>query len=347
MSLKTTVALARRQSLADLLRRSAARHPDRVALSDGFRSRTYAELNEDASRIANALHERGIGLGDRVVLLSRKSLEYAQVIFGVARTGAVLVPVNFMLGGAEIGYVLRHSSNVALLVQDALADVAEQAIVEADASRSLRARVVLGGDREGWEPFAALLEHDVASEPAVVIWPDDPAQVLYTSGTESRPKGAVLAHSALIAQYTSCIVDGGMDSSDVELHAMPVVSLRPAALLPGPGHLPRSEERDRWRARAGGATGGDRASPGDEVLRSTDGMDRLAPPPRLRQARAGVAAQGVLRRGDHARRGPARDHRAPAEVFGISMGRPKWRRSRSCCSLRTRFAKPAPPDARA
>ena len=46
--------------------------------------------------------------------------------------------------------------------------------------------------------------------------------MLYTSGTESRPKGAVLAHSALIAQYTSCIVDGGMDSSDVELHAMPL-----------------------------------------------------------------------------------------------------------------------------
>ncbi len=52
--------------------------------------------------------------------------------------------------------------------------------------------------------------------------PDAPAQILYTSGTESRPKGAVLSHDALIAQYTSCVVDGGMSGDDVELHALPL-----------------------------------------------------------------------------------------------------------------------------
>jgi acyl-CoA synthetase (AMP-forming)/AMP-acid ligase II len=70
---------------------------------------------------------------------------------------------------------------------------------------------------EAWESFSALLDHPDRSELVISIGPDDPAQVLYTSGTESRPKGAVLAHGALIAQYTSCIIDGGMDSSDVEL----------------------------------------------------------------------------------------------------------------------------------
>jgi fatty-acyl-CoA synthase len=151
-------------------------------VSDGVRSRTYAELNEDASRIANALRERGIGSGDRIALLSRNSLESVQIIFGVARTGAMLVPLNFMLGGAEIGYVLGHSGSVALLVQDALAATAEQAIIEAGSTGWLRARVVLGGDREGWEPFAVLLEHDDSSEPTAMIRPDDPAQVLYNVG---------------------------------------------------------------------------------------------------------------------------------------------------------------------
>jgi len=222
MTLETTVALARRHSLADLLRRSAARYPDRVAVIDGPRARTYAELDAEASRIANALHARGLGVGDRIALLSRNSLEYVQVVFGVARSGGVLVPINFMLGGSEAGYILRHSSSVALVVQDALVDVAEQAIAHAEAQGSVRAQVVLGSDRDGWERFERLLAHRDSSEPAVVIRPDDPAQVLYTSGTESRPKGAVLAHSALIAQYTSCIVDGGMDASDVELHALPL-----------------------------------------------------------------------------------------------------------------------------
>jgi fatty-acyl-CoA synthase len=222
MTLETTVALARRHTLADLLRRSTARYPDRVAVIDGTRARTYAELDAAASRIANALHDRGLGVGDRIALLSRNSLEYVQLVFGVARSGGVLVPINFMLGGTEVGYILRHSSSTALIVQDELAEVAEQAIAHAEGQSSLRAQIVLGNDRDGWEPFERLLAHREQSEPAVVIRTDDPAQVLYTSGTESRPKGAVLAHSALIAQYTSCIVDGGMESSDIELHALPL-----------------------------------------------------------------------------------------------------------------------------
>ncbi len=184
MSIEETVGSARRQSLADLLRRSAARHPRRVAVEEGDRSRTYAQLDDDASRIASALHARGIGPGDRVALLARNCLEYAQAIFGVARAGAVLVPVNFMLGGREVAYVLGHSRAVALISQDALLDVAEEALGEV----AIDVRVVIGSETAGWEPFAALLAHDEATEPAVALTPDAPAQILYTSGTESRPK---------------------------------------------------------------------------------------------------------------------------------------------------------------
>ena len=220
ISVTATVSLARRHSLADLLRRSAARHPDRIAVSDAYSARTFAQLDADASRIANALRERGVAPGDRVAILSRNSVLYVQAIFGVARAGAVLVPINFMLTSGEAGYVLSHSRSVALLVQDGLT---------ADACESVRVRVALDGERDGWEPFAALLEHPDATEPPVEIAPDDPAQVLYTSGTESRPKGAML-RAALIAQYVSCIVDGGWPA-DVEVHALPLLSLRAAALF--------------------------------------------------------------------------------------------------------------------
>lgn len=213
------VALARRQSLADLLRRSARRHPHRLAVSDGASSRTYAQLDEDASRIANALLERGVGPGDRVAVLSRNSVAYVQTIFAVARAGAVLVPINFMLRGEEVGYVVGHSSAVALIAQDELLPVAEEAIKATD---RLRTRIVYGEAAGDWEPFSALLDHRDSREPAVPIAPDGPAQILYTSGTESRPKGAVLSHAALIAQYGSCVIDGGMDRDDVELHSMPL-----------------------------------------------------------------------------------------------------------------------------
>lgn len=232
MNIEETVALARRQSLADLLRRSAARFPQRVAVEEGERARTFAELDADASRIANALRARGIGRGDRVALLARNCLDYAQAIFGVARAGAVLVPVNFMLNGREVAYVLGHSGAVALIAQEALLSVAEEALATGaeagsaagEASPAMRARLVIGAAEPppGWEPFAALLEHPDATDPAVALAPDAPAQILYTSGTESRPKGAVLSHDALIAQYASCVIDGGMSGDDVELHALPL-----------------------------------------------------------------------------------------------------------------------------
>ncbi|HST41784.1 MAG TPA: fatty acyl-CoA synthetase [Conexibacter sp.] len=216
-----TVAAARRQSLADLLRRTAARHPERVAVSEGERSRTFAQLDADASRIANALIELGVAPGDRVALLSRNCLEYAQAIFGVARAGAVLVPINFMLGGGEVGYVLGHSRSTVLIAQEPLLPVAEEAIAAAGAE--LRGRFAIGDAAAGgWERFEALSDHADAREPVLALAPDAPAQVLYTSGTESRPKGAVLSHDALISQYTSCVVDGGMSGDDVELHALPL-----------------------------------------------------------------------------------------------------------------------------
>jgi fatty-acyl-CoA synthase len=227
-SLQETVARARRQTIGDLLHRSARRFPDRTAVLEAGvpdpRERTYAELDAEADRVAAHLHDRGIGAGDRVALLARNGLPYVQAIVGVARAGAVLVPVNFMLGGAEVGYVLQHSGAVGLLAQDALLAAADEAVEGAAAAGGLRVRAVIDadGDRDGWEPFDALLAPvDVAPDERVVD-SDAPAQVMYTSGTESRPKGAVLSHEALIANYATCMVDGEMQAADVQVHALPL-----------------------------------------------------------------------------------------------------------------------------
>jgi fatty-acyl-CoA synthase len=227
-SLEDTVARARRQTLADLLHRSARRFPERTAVLEAGvaepRSRTFEALDADADRIASSLAARGIGPGDRVAILARNGLPYVQAIFGVARAGAVLVPINFMLGGGEVGYVLEHSGAVGLLAQDALLGAADEAVDVADAGDRLRVRAVIDadGDRDGWEPFDALLEDGDPWPDDLVIASDAPAQVMYTSGTESRPKGAVLSNEALIANYSTCMVDGEMTASDVQVHALPL-----------------------------------------------------------------------------------------------------------------------------
>lgn len=74
---------------------------------------------------------------------------------------------------------------------------------------------------DGWEDLAGWLEHD-GTPPPVHVADDDPVRMMFTSGTESRPKGALLSSRALLWQYVSCVVDGSMSADDVELHTLPL-----------------------------------------------------------------------------------------------------------------------------
>src|SRR5687768_985150 len=97
--------LLHRQTLGDTLRRSARRSPDRLALQFEDRIWTYAELDADVNRVAHGLAAIGIVKGDRVAILSRNSAYFVLLRFALAKLGAVLVPINFMLGPAEVAHV--------------------------------------------------------------------------------------------------------------------------------------------------------------------------------------------------------------------------------------------------
>ncbi|MGC0414563.1 fatty-acyl-CoA synthase [Embleya sp. AB8] len=211
-----TAVQARRHGIADLLARTAARRPDRLAIVAGEVRQSYAELDDAASRAAGALATRGIGKGDRVVVLARNSYGFVVAYFALARLGAISVPVNFMLTAPEVGYVLDHAGATAVLAGPDLTDTADAALAGREALR-----VVLGPAVEGWEPLVALLAEG-GPVPDLDLDDDDPVQIMYTSGTESRPKGAVMTSRNLIAQYTTAIIDGGMTADDVEIHALPL-----------------------------------------------------------------------------------------------------------------------------
>ncbi|MEY9926451.1 fatty-acyl-CoA synthase [Catenulispora sp. GP43] len=218
-------SIARRSTLADLLRRSAARDPGKLALVFGGVRQTFAELDATVSRAANALAARGIRRGDRVLLLAHNSHGFVVAYFALARLGAVSVPVNFMLGAEEIAYVLGHSGAVAVIAEDALADTADRAWQAAGAVPVLKAAIGTGrGAPEGWLDFEAGYQDAGTNEhePDAPVTDDDPVQIMYTSGTESRPKGAVMSTRNLTAQYTSAIVSGDMSADDIEVHALPL-----------------------------------------------------------------------------------------------------------------------------
>ena len=118
--LPADVTRARRHGIADLLARSAARHPRKIAVVAGDLRQTYAELHDQVRRTATALSARGVGTGDRVVILSRNSHGFVVAYFALARLGAVSVPVNFMLNAREVAYVLGHCDAAAGLLATAL-----------------------------------------------------------------------------------------------------------------------------------------------------------------------------------------------------------------------------------
>jgi fatty-acyl-CoA synthase len=222
------VTRARRAGLADLLHRSARRYPHKLAVIDGERRLTFAEFDLAVERTAAALAARGLGSGDRLALLSRNCWQFAVLAFATARIGVVLVPVNFMLRDSEIAYILDHSGSRGLVAGADLADTAESALRLAGTADDIRGWIPRPGAQgesgppDGWEDVDRWAFDGPAEAPDVDVADDQPLRLMYTSGTESRPKGVMLSSRALISQYVSCIIDGGMSADDVELHSLPM-----------------------------------------------------------------------------------------------------------------------------
>jgi fatty-acyl-CoA synthase len=215
------IARARQHAVGDLLRRTALRHPGKLAVVAGESRFTFAEFDESVNRTANALAARGLDKGDRLALLAHNSWQYAVLAFATAKLGVVLVPVNFMLGAEEIAFILRHSGAVGMVAEHALGGTARKAIASAGMTGGVRGWIGANPDA-GWENVDDWWRVGPAHDPEVVIDDDDPLRLMYTSGTESRPKGVMLSSRSLIAQYVSCVIDGGMAAEDIEVHSLPM-----------------------------------------------------------------------------------------------------------------------------
>jgi fatty-acyl-CoA synthase len=227
--------LIHRQTLSDLLRRSAKRHPAKPAVVCGTTRWTYAEFDRLCTRLGAGLRERGIDRGARVAVLARNSHAFAALRFAVARIGAVLVPINFMLKADEAAYILRHAGARMLATDTGLADLARSA---AALDTEVRELVWMPSEEEA-APVAGMGSfHELAASgaepPSVPIGGSDLAQIVYTSGTESLPKGAMLTHDAVIWQYVSCVVDASIAADDMALHALPLYHCAQLDVFLGP-----------------------------------------------------------------------------------------------------------------
>ncbi|MCZ4552366.1 fatty acyl-CoA synthetase [Gordonia rubripertincta] len=215
------IQVARSQAIGDIPRRSAARYPDKTAVVHRDVRLTYRELDDMIDRVAAGLHAGGLRKSDRLAVLSHNCWQYPVVVFGAARIGVVVVPINFMLTAPEIAYILDDCEADAFVVEDALVPTAELAAESVTTSIRLRTSIPLG-EGSSWPSIAEWTGSAAGEVPDVAVDDDDLIRIMYTSGTESRPKGAMHTSHSLMWQYMSCIVTGAMTADDIEVHALPL-----------------------------------------------------------------------------------------------------------------------------
>lgn len=213
-------------TLSDLLARTAAAWGDRPLVITDDRTWTYAEIDDWTTRLADGLATLGIQPGDRVGIIMANYPEFVPLKFAVARAGAVAIPFNYLYRTEELAYVLGQSRCNALITMTGFGGLDQPAMLdqivpdwEARTGREsrtddddlaedamlpdLRAVVVLPTDTPARNGVTTLDDLDAlgAANPGAAnassVSPDDPGDILYTSGTTGSPKGVVVTHDAV------------------------------------------------------------------------------------------------------------------------------------------------------
>jgi long-chain acyl-CoA synthetase len=188
-------------NLGDLLHSAAVRTPAKTALIFENQNLSYRALDESATLLAQWLLQSGLRRGDRVAIHWSNSFQTVQLFFACFRAGLIAVPVNTRLKAAEIAYILGHSRAVMCFSQPEFEPVAREAAAECG---SLRLQTKI----------PQLSETGMPALPDVEA--DQPALIIYTSGTTARPKGVTHTHRTLI-----CTAEGmasiGVDGSQIVL----------------------------------------------------------------------------------------------------------------------------------
>ncbi|MFE6103673.1 FadD3 family acyl-CoA ligase [Streptomyces laurentii] len=200
-------------SVGELVRRAAARYGPREAVVEGRTRITYAQLGARVERAAAACLAAGTRAGDRVAVWAPNSLDWIVSALGAVTAGAVLVPLNTRFKGAEAADVLARSRTRLLFVTGTFLGTSYVASLRrAGVELPALERVVVFGDtapdEPGYTTWRSFLARGRGVDPARVraradaVMPTDPSDIVYTSGTTGRPKGAVITHEQSLRCYT-------------------------------------------------------------------------------------------------------------------------------------------------
>ena len=220
-SLEQQIRASQRNSVSLQLGRVAATQRDHVALNYHNRVWTYTRFDQAVTIAALRLRDLGLQQGDRVAVMGKNSDTFLILFFAASRAGLVHVPINFALTGPELHYLVSDSQASVIIADDEYLEAVQGIVTTSPLEQVVAMSEIL-------EHIQAALEDDQALSAALAAADlesaeeADVVQLLYTSGTTSAPKGAMLTHRALLAHYNGTIPALDMTRDDNPLIAMPL-----------------------------------------------------------------------------------------------------------------------------
>jgi acyl-CoA synthetase (AMP-forming)/AMP-acid ligase II len=222
------IALSRQLVLGEVLARWARKRPEKEMLAFKEKRYTYGRVNTRVNSLANALSDLGVKQGDKISVLFLNGNEILECYFAAAKIGAVAVPLNFRLAGTELIYQIRNSDSIVLVFGKGLAPVV-------DAIRKELSGVLLfisntGNGVDGGLDYETLIENGSPDEPGIYVNDDDPAFIMYTSGTTGKPKGAVMSHKNILMDSFNLLMEFRLSDRDRYLCVPPLFHTAALAL---------------------------------------------------------------------------------------------------------------------
>ncbi|MEO8407168.1 MAG: AMP-binding protein [Oxalobacteraceae bacterium] len=214
------MAAGRRVNLGDIASRGARRHRKKTALIMGECRMSYGELDEAANRLARGMLSSGLEVGARVALLARNSIEFMVLYFACGKAGFVICPANPEQPDRDLKYILNHAEVAALFVDEEKATRMTQLV--RDVPTVQRVYVLRSGGASDCSTLGDLSDGMEATDPELPVGDRDIAMVMYTSGTTSAPKGAMLSHMNVMTGAVNNAFAGEVHDNTIATAILPL-----------------------------------------------------------------------------------------------------------------------------